>query len=143
MAATRPWRCGVKKSKQLPDKFYDDQIERLSGLPKFPVLPLAQREFRRALRRISDSDGEFIHKLINDVIDSATTCPTPAALLNLAGAKRHRVRGSLGKADCGQCQGTGFVTKTRMVELPGMVPYEAEYAAVCPCRGGKHDALAG
>lgn len=127
----------MKKSGKLPDKFYDEQIERMSGLPKFPLLPLAQKEIRRALRGISETDGGFIEVLITEVVDSHTVCPTPASLTALAGAKRHRAQSSIGKPGCDLCQGTGFVTKTRMVALSGLVPYEAEYAALCPCRGGK------
>jgi hypothetical protein len=128
----------VKKSKQsLEDADYDKQVERLSGLPKFPHLPTAQHEIRRALRRISETDIAFIRRLIDDVVDTATVCPTPAELITIAGAKRQRNHTSVGKADCEVCGGSGFVTTVRKVALPGIEPYESEFAAVCTCRGAK------
>jgi hypothetical protein len=129
----------VKKSKLklLDDAEYEKQVQRLSGLPKFPQLPAAQKELIRGLRRISDTDVGFLHKLISDVVDTATVCPTPSELIQMAGAKRHRTYTSVGKADCPQCEGSGFVTTIRNVALPGLEPYEAEFAAPCQCRGSK------
>ena len=124
----------MKKSKLLADSVYEEEVERLSGLPKFPQLPKAQQELRRALRRISESDGEFLHKLISDVVDSATICPTPAELITVAGAKRHRAQQSIGKPDCDLCAGAGFITIMRKVSVPGIEPYESEFAAACKCR---------
>jgi hypothetical protein len=124
----------VRKSKLLPDSAYDQELERLSGLPKFPALPKAQQELRHALRRISESDVSFIHRLISDVVDTHTVCPTPADLIQMAGAKRHRVRQTLGNPDCELCGGSGFASFTRQVTLPGIAPYESEFAARCECR---------
>jgi hypothetical protein len=137
MVAMISWRCGVKKSSKLPDDFYDKQIERMSGLQKFPLLPMAQKEIRRALRRIAETDGDFITSLISEVVDTATICPTPADLITMAGAKRHRTNTSVGKANCDRCQGSGFVTTVRTVSVPGIQSYETEFAAVCACRGGR------
>lgn len=125
----------MRKSQMLPDAFYGEEIERLSGLPKYPMLPKAQQELRHALRRISETDANFIHRLMNDVVDTHTTCPTPADLIQMAGAKRQRKQTSVGNADCEVCGGSGFVTTIRAVALPGLAPYEAEFAAVCKCRG--------
>jgi hypothetical protein len=128
----------VKRSKQsLEDADYDKQVERLSGLPKFPHLPAAQHEIRRALRRISETDIAFIRRLIDEIVDTAAVCPTPAELIQAAGAKRHRVQTTAGKPDCEICGGSGFVTTVRKVALPGIAPYEAEFAAVCTCREGR------
>jgi hypothetical protein len=121
--------------KLLADVIYDEQVERLSGLSKFPALPKARQELCHALRRITEADGEFLHRLISDVVDTHSVCPTPAELIQLAGAKRHRTRTNLGKADCELCQGSGFVTTIRKVALPGLEPYDAEFAAACTCRG--------
>jgi hypothetical protein len=127
----------VKRSslKPLEDADYDKQVERLSGLPKFPQVPTAQKEIRRALRRISETDIGFLRKLIDDVVDSAMVCPTPADLIRFAGEKRNRVQTSPGKPDCEACRGSGFVTTVRRVELHGVEPYDADFAAVCKCRG--------
>jgi hypothetical protein len=124
------------KLKPLEDTQYDQQVERLSGLPKFPLLPAAQKELRRALRRISDTDIGFLRKLIDEVVDTAAICPTPSELIQMAGAKRHRVTTSMGKPNCQLCGGSGFVTTVRRVSLHGFDPYDAEFAAVCTCRGG-------
>jgi hypothetical protein len=121
--------------KPLDDAVYDKQVERLSGLPKFPLLPTAQKELRRALRRISETDFEFLRKLIDDVVDSHERCPTPAELIQLAGAKRHRAHTTVGNTDCDACGGAGFITTVRKVQPLGMDPYEAEFATPCQCRG--------
>jgi hypothetical protein len=120
----------------LEDAEYEKQLQRLSGLPKFPQVPAAQKELVRALRRISDSDKDFLHKLISDVIDTATVCPTPADLIQRAGAKRQHAHASIGHVDCPHCHGSGFVTTLRKVSVAGIAPYETEFAAACKCRGG-------
>ena len=125
----------MRKSKLLADSIYDEEVERLSGLQKFPALPRARQELCHALRRISESDGNFLHRLISDVVDTHSSCPTPAELIQMAGAKRHRKQTSVGKPDCELCQGAGFITKIHTVRPLGMEPYEAEFAAVCTCRG--------
>lgn len=127
----------MRKSKLLADKVYADEIERLSGLAKFPIMPAAQKELGHALRRISETDMNFIHRLISDVVDTHTVCPTPAELIQMAGAKRQRASESFAQPDCEKCEGSGFVTMVRKVRLPGIVPYEAEFAERCTCRGGK------
>jgi hypothetical protein len=121
----------------LEDADYDKQVERLSGLPKFPQLPAAQKELRRALRRISDTDIGFLRHLLDEVVDTATVCPTPSELIQMAGAKRHRTYASIGKTDCKLCGGSGFVTTMRRVSPLGMDPYDAEFAEVCTCRGAQ------
>jgi hypothetical protein len=133
-----PWRLGVKKSKRNPsllaDSVYDDQVERLTGLSKFPAMPKARQELIHALRRISDTDADFLHRLISDVVDTHSICPTPADLIRMAGEKRQRVRTSVGKSDCPYCEGTGFVITYRTVSPVGLPPYEASGAARCQCR---------
>jgi hypothetical protein len=124
-------------SKPLSDTVYDQEIERMSDLPGFPHLPAAQREFRRVLRRVTETDKTFLHNLITDVVDSVTICPTPAELIQRAGAMRHRAHPTAGDAGCELCHGSGFVTTVRQVAIAGIAPYEAEFAAVCTCRGGK------
>lgn len=127
----------MKKSKLLADTTYDGEVERLSGLPKFPMLPAAQKELRNALRRISESDADFIHRLISDVVDTHSICPTPAELIQIAGAKRHRKQTSVGRPDCPYCEGSGFVISYRTVAPEGFAPYETSCASVCTCRGGR------
>ena len=127
----------MKKSKLLADAVYEKEVDRLSGLPKYPALPAAQKELRRALRRISEFDEDFIHRLITDVVDDSPVCPTPADLIRMAGERRHRTQTSAGKLDCLLCGGSGFVRTVCKVSLPGIAPYDAECSAVCQCRGGK------
>jgi len=124
----------VKKSKLLDDVTYDKEVSRLSGLPFFPVAPTAQKELRRALRRISETDLDFLHRLISDVIDQAVACPTPADLIRIAGEMRQRIKSHVGNPDCPMCEGSGFVTIVRKVKVSGLEPYEAEFAEVCKCR---------
>lgn len=127
----------MKKSHKLADEFYEDQVKRLSGLAKFPHLPAAQKEIRRALRQISEYDADFIERLIDGVVDSNTSCPTPAELRQHAGEIRRRAHQSIGKSDCPQCHGSGFISITRRVNLPGVPAYDCEAAAVCSCRGDR------
>jgi hypothetical protein len=128
----------VKKSKLLSDETYDTEVARLSGLPKFPQVPTAQKELRRALRRISETDIDFIHRLISDVIDQTEACPTPADLIRIAGDMRARVKTTVGNTHCEICGGSGFVTTVRAVKISGLAPYDAEFAEVCSCRGRKY-----
>ena len=127
------------KPKLLPDKVYDEQIERMSGLPKFPALPNAKQELRYALRRISETDGDFLHRLISDVMDTFTSCPTPSDLIRVAGEKRQRAAQASQKfksvPDCDLCGGSGWVSVTRLVHVSGLAPYEADFASPCQCRG--------
>ena len=127
------------KPKLLPDSEYEKQVERLSGLPKYPALPAGQKELRAALRRISETDANFLHRLISDVMDTHSTCPTPADLIQLAGAKRHRSmqvnQPTIGDPECPNCHGSGFVSFTHWVRLPNLDPYEADFARACNCRG--------
>jgi hypothetical protein len=115
---------------------YDDQVERLSGLPHFPALPAPKKELCRALRRISETDVDFLHNLISDAIDTAMVCPTPAQLIQMAGAKRDLARKSLGNPNCPECHGSGWVSSRRKVSVPGVGQYETDFAAACRCCGG-------
>lgn len=124
-------------SKPLKDADYEQEIERMAHLAGFPHLPAAQLEYRRVLRRVTETDKQFLHKLITDVVDSTMRCPTPAELIQRAGAIRHRAHPTAGAAGCEICGGSGFVTTMRQVNIPGIAPYEAEFAAACKCRGGK------
>ncbi len=124
----------MRKSKLLPDSTYQDEVERLSGLPKYPSLPAAQKELRHALRRISETDVDFLHRLISDVVDTHTICPTPADLIQMAGAKRNRAQQSGARADCPLCGGDGFVSFTRRVTVAGVGSYDADFATPCECR---------
>src|SRR4030095_7403044 len=123
-------------TKKLSDAIYDQEIERMSDLPGFPHVPKAQLEYRRALRRITAVDAPFLHRLISEVVDDSDACPKPQELAKRAEELR-RQRKPAGHADCSQCHGSGFVTTVRQVAIAGMAPYEAEFAAVCTCRGGK------
>jgi hypothetical protein len=126
----------VSGSKLLPDKFYDDQIERLSCLDKYPALPMAQKELRQTLRRISDTDAKFLQRLIGDVIDTHTVCPKPMDLIQVAERMRRPTMRSLGNPDCQVCNGSGWESFTKMVKIGNMQPYEANVSRPCKCRAG-------
>jgi hypothetical protein len=121
-------------TKKLSDATYDQEIERMSHLTGFPHVPKEQLQLRRALRRVTDVDGQFLHRLVSDLIDSSETCPTPDELGKRAEELR-REHKSAGRADCPKCHGSGFVSFTRRVEVPGMEPYVADLNFVCRCRG--------
>jgi hypothetical protein len=123
-------------SKKLSDAIYNQEIERMSHLAGFPHVPNEQLQLRRALRRVTDVDAQFLHRLVSEVVDSSDSCPNPAEFAKRADELR-RERRRAGSVDCPQCHGSGFVTTVRQVELAGIAPYEAEFAAVCNCRGGK------
>jgi hypothetical protein len=127
----------VQKSKLLDDVFYDKQIERMSSLAKFPQVPEAKKELRRALRRISETNVGFISRLISDVIDTNEKCPTPAELIRRAGDMRQLAPKSHGKPDCERCHGTGWVSFTRRVSVNGVAPYDADAAKACDCIAGQ------
>lgn len=125
----------MKNSNELADSFYDREIERLSGLPKFPLLPAARLEIRRALRHISKTDKTFIHNLISQAVDDDTLCPTPAELIRRAGEIRHRAQASIGKTNCELCHGSGWIQGVRRFAPAGMAAYDAEVSKPCACRG--------
>lgn len=124
--------------KKLSDALYAQEIERMSQLAGFPLVPAAQLEYRRVLRRIAETDKAFLHNLISDVIDSTTVCPTPAELIQWAGAIKHRAHPTAGGASgCEICGGSGYITFLRRVHVSGLGSYETEFAEPCKCRGGK------
>lgn len=120
-------------TKKLSDASYDQEIQRMSNLVDFPHLPKAQLQLRRALRRITDVDAQFLHRLISEIVDSSDTCPKPQELAKRADELR-RQRKPAGHADCPSCGGAGFVTIVQRVSVPGIEPYESEFAARCECR---------
>lgn len=123
--------------KKLSDALYSQEIERMSQLAGFPLVPAAQLEYRRVLRRITETDKAFLHNLISDVIDSVTICPTPAELMQRAGVIRQHTRTDAGGASgCAICGGSGYVTTMRQVSVSGLGSYETGFAARCQCRGG-------
>jgi hypothetical protein len=124
----------ARKQKLLEDATYDEQVERLSGLKEFPLLPGAQKELRRALRRITETDLDFLKRLIADIVDTATICPTPHELIQRAGAIRNRRSHTLGNPDCPKCHGTGFVAFTRRIR-GACGEYDYDFASSCQCRG--------
>jgi len=124
--------------KHITDAVYDQEIERLSGVKGFPHLPKEQAELRKALRRVSDVDAEFLHRVVSDVIDAAAGFPTSKELMQRAeDLRRLSARKSAGVAGCEHCHGSGFVVSFRQVTPQGFEPYEASFAAVCTCRGGR------
>lgn len=124
--------------KHITDAVYDSEIERLSGVKGFPHLPKDQADLRKALRRVTDVDADFLHRVVSDVIDAGGGIPKPKEFLERAeNLRRLSARKSAGRADCELCQGSGFVVSFRTVHPSGFEPYDASFAAVCTCRGGK------
>lgn len=126
----------MQKSKLLGDAFYDEQINRMSGLAKFPHLPDAQKELRRALRRVSSSDREFLYRLVSEIVDTSERCPTPAEVLRRAGEMRQQgMVVTVGDPHCAVCHGSGWESFTRRVNLGGLSEYHADFSQPCKCRG--------
>jgi hypothetical protein len=124
----------MPKAKLLSDEFYGKQFERLSGLTGFPMVPAAQTDLKRALRRITDTDANFLHRLITRFVDGpGGRCPTPAELVQSAGQSREKGHKPLGSPSCMACNGTGWVSFRKMVSVAGAEPYEAEFARRCAC----------
>jgi len=125
----------VSASRFLPDEFYDEQVNRLSCLDKFPLLPAGQKELRRTLRRISESDRKFLERLISRVVDTFTICPKPGELMQQADAMRKPLTEKpLGNPDCEVCHGEGWESFQKWVEPGGVDPYMADFARPCKCR---------
>lgn len=124
----------MAKAKLLADKVYSEEMERLAGLAGFPLVPAAQADLKRALRRVAESDLKFLHKLITQFVDDPSgRCPKPGEVLHLAGQWRQTEQKPLGNPACLKCNGSGWVSSTKRVKVPGMPPYDAECAERCEC----------
>jgi hypothetical protein len=124
----------MSKKKFLADDFYAEQLERLSGLQGFPLMPAAQADMKRALRRVSETDGQFLHRLVTQFVDDPSgRCPKPGELIAQAGQWRQHEKKSLGNPACMKCGGSGWISVTRMVQVSGMQPYSADFAERCQC----------
>jgi hypothetical protein len=123
----------MASQKKLADAIYDQEIQRMSNLTGFPHLPRAQQDYRRVMRRITECDAVFLHRVISEVVDTRESCPTPQELQATAGEIRRRGVRAGGVPNCPDCHGEGWVHGTRMVTVPGMEPYEAEYSGPCKC----------
>jgi hypothetical protein len=119
--------------KPLDEKIYHQELDRLESLHKFPQLPAFRQEMIRAMRRITECDKEFLHRLVTYFVDHADVCPTPHELIQAAGELRSRHEKSLGNPSCMKCGGTGWVRSVRTVRVPGMTPYDADCAERCGC----------
>lgn len=124
----------MSKSKLLSDDFYTKQLQRMSGLQGFPLVPAALAELKRALRQASEKDEKFIHRLVTQFVDDASgKCPKPGQLLALAGQWRQQQVKLAGDPDCPQCHGSGWVSSKKPVKVPGLQTYEAESSERCRC----------
>jgi hypothetical protein len=119
------------RKKLLEDKIYHAELERLGGLRKFPEVPAFKQEMIRAMRRITECDKEFLHRLVTYFVDNADICPTPHELIQAAGDLREKK--PLGSASCLKCGGTGYVHSVRTVRISGMEPYDADFSERCAC----------
>jgi hypothetical protein len=126
----------VPRSKSLDDAFYDEQVERLSGLDKYPLVPTGQKELRQTLRRISETDRRFIERVISEVVDTRTVCPKPSEIMQYAARLRQPSRKSLGNPDCEVCHGSGWESFVKRVNAAGGHEYDADFARPCRCRAG-------
>lgn len=125
-------------AKKLDNGTYEREIQRMSHLRGFPHVPRAQLDLRRAMRRITDCDSVFLHRLIGEILAAGDTCPTPHELQERAsGMRRRSTSGGGGRVDCPECHGTGYVHRTRMVNPPSLPPYEADVSERCRCTSVK------
>lgn len=127
----------MAKSQQLKDAVYYDELDRMRSLKRFPEVPVARQEMVRVMRDIATENRVFLHDLITFFVDECDRCPTAHELRERAATMRAAKAGPLGKKNCPQCGGDGWVRGVKMVKVSGMAPYEAEYSAVCSCRGGQ------
>jgi hypothetical protein len=120
--------------KFITDEIYHEEMDRLRMLAKFPEVPVNQQDMIRTLRRISETDKQFLHDLISYFVDNATLCPKPHDLFDRASAMRTTGQKPLGNPACLKCNGTGWVHFTKHVDpLHDGIGYEADYSARCKC----------
>jgi hypothetical protein len=122
---------------KLPDSLYDEEINRMSQLSGFPHVPRAQQDLRKAMRRVTEVDANFLHRLVSEIIDTCQTCPTPRELTAKAEALRRQGRRAIGKPDCPECHGAGFVQVEKFVAAVG---YEVSMAQRCKCNDPRSSA---
>jgi hypothetical protein len=123
----------MARKNSLSDDVYEKELDRMRMLKRFPEMPSARQETIRVMRRITSESRSFLHELITFFVDNAERCPTPHELIERAGIMRATENKPLGDPACLRCTGTGYVRGTRMVTVPGMEPYEADYSARCAC----------
>jgi len=100
------------------------QIERLSGLKKYPKKTVAALELAKALEAAATEAAA--EQYITDCVGNQRVCPTPADI-------RAYFRGPMTSpavADCPRCHGTGWRSVTRKDAHGNLVDASA------PCRCG-------
>jgi len=122
------------RKKLLEDRTYEDELDRMAQLAKFPAVPVVRQEMIRTMRSITDSDGTFLHNLISFFVDHGKACPLPVELRERAGKMRYATQGPIGRVNCPHCQGTGFIHTVRRVGPRGVEPYDAEVSERCRCQ---------
>lgn len=134
------WKSGgpsatdMRSKTVISDEVYHRELERLHLLPKFPEVPIGQQELIRVLRRITETDGKFLHELVTGFVDTAEACPRPTDLYERANAMRADAAAKpLGNPSCMKCHGAGWVHTTKRVKIAGLDPYEAESSERCMC----------
>jgi hypothetical protein len=120
----------------LKDEVYGAELDRMRAMVRFPELPSLRQQMIRVMRATTNN-RDFLHALITYFVDHSEQCPTPTELSERANVMRTSEAKPQGSSTCMKCGGTGWVQGTKMVTVAGMPPYEAEFAAVCTCRGGK------
>jgi hypothetical protein len=116
----------------LRDEIYGAELDRMRAMPRFPELPALRQQMIRVMRSVTQS-REFLHNLITFFVDHNEQCPTPTELYERADAMRANDAKPQGNPSCPKCGGTGWMHGTKLVTLPGMEPYEAEYSGPCKC----------
>jgi hypothetical protein len=92
------------------------QIARIGGLKGYPREIVAVRELIRVLA-ICD-DAPHVVRVIDELAESATECPSPARLRALIFEKRTKAK----QNRCGSCAGEGFRS------VPMLVTYSGGYS---------------
>ena len=123
----------MARPQPLKDKLFNDELDRMQMMKRFPEGEIARQEMIRTMRTIGADNSKFLHELITFFVDNYPRCPTPHELIERTGIMRTAAYKPLGKAGCLKCSGTGWVHTRRRVKITGMQSYDADFAERCEC----------
>ena len=117
-------------SRTISVKAATDQLVRLSGLRGFPA-----GENNPAFISLLDAmqaapSLAAMERFVNDWLKENNVCPVPKSIYD---AWRPPMPVSEWNTGCKICGGTGWIHFTKRVAIPGLAPYDADYAKRCEC----------